>query len=230
MTGIQIFRMRLMKYSFKILYVPGKELVTADTLSREPLDKQLSKEVERLNEDLNLYVSHILESFQGTQRILDELRLHQQNDEVCRKLFEFCIEGWPDKTKLNTPLRATITSQRDLLLKDQRIVIPSSLRLDILDKIHSGHQEIRKCRAGARNSVWWPGLSKKIEDTVTTCTTCCKQKRNHAEPMMPTTLTERPWQKIGVDLFHHGGKENIIADDYYSRFFEINLVRSLILA
>ena len=52
MTGIQRFRMRLMKYSFKILHVPGKELVTADTLSREPLDKQLSKEDERLNEDL----------------------------------------------------------------------------------------------------------------------------------------------------------------------------------
>ena len=58
--------MRLMKYSFKIVHVPGKELVTADTLSREPLDKQLSKEDERLNEDLHLYVSHILESFQST--------------------------------------------------------------------------------------------------------------------------------------------------------------------
>ena len=58
--------MRLMKYSFKIVHFPGKELVTADTLSREPLDKQLSKEDERLNEDLHLYVSHILESFQST--------------------------------------------------------------------------------------------------------------------------------------------------------------------
>ena len=84
---IQRFQMRLMKYSFKILHVPGKELVTADTLSRAPLDKQVSKEDERLNEDLNLYVSHILENFPATERKLDELRLHQQNDEVCRKLF-----------------------------------------------------------------------------------------------------------------------------------------------
>ena len=56
---------------------------------------------------------------------------------------------------------------------------------------------------------------------ITTCTTCCKQKRNHAEPMMPPTLPERPWQRISVDLFHHSGKEYIIALDYYSRFFEI---------
>ena len=39
--------------------------------------------------------------------------------------------------------------------------------------------------------------------------------------MMPTTLPERPWQKIGVDLFHHSGKECIITVDNYSRFFEI---------
>ena len=100
-------------------------------------------------------------------------------------------------------------------------MIPSSLRLDILDKIHAGHQGIRKCRERALDSVWWPGLSRQIKDMVTTCTTCSKQKRNHAEPMMPTTLPERPWQKIGVDLFHHSGKEYIIAVDYYSRFFEI---------
>ena len=157
---IQRFRMRLMKYSFKIIHVPGKKLVTADTLLRASLNKQLSTEDERLNEDLNLYVSHILESFPATERKLDELRLHQQNDEVCRKLFEFCTKGWPDKSKLNTSLkpywseRATITAQRGLLLKDQRIVIPSSLRLDILDKIHAGHQGIRKCRERARDSVW----------------------------------------------------------------------------
>ena len=93
---IQRFRMRLMKYSFKIQHVPGRELVTADTLSRAPLDKQLSKEDDRLNEDLNLYVSHILDSFPATERKQDELRLHQQNDEVCRKLFDFCTEGWSD--------------------------------------------------------------------------------------------------------------------------------------
>ena len=129
---IQRFRMRQMKYSFKMLHVPGKELVTADTLSRAPLDKQLSKEDERLNEDLNLYVSHILENFPPTERKVDKLRLHEQNDEVCRKLFEFCTEGWPDKTKLNTLLKpyrsekATITAQTGLLLKDQRIIISSS--------------------------------------------------------------------------------------------------------
>ena len=36
---IQRFKMKLMKYSFHIHHIPGKELVTADTLSRAPIRK-----------------------------------------------------------------------------------------------------------------------------------------------------------------------------------------------
>ena len=116
--------MRLMKYSFTIKHVPGKQLITVDALSRAPPRKPVSKEDERLGQDLNLYVAHILESLPA-ERTLEELKLHQQNDEVCRKLFEFCAEAWPDKSKLKNiakywPERASITVQRGLLMTDQR--------------------------------------------------------------------------------------------------------------
>ena len=151
---------------------------------------------------------------------------------MCRKLQQFCTKGWPDKSKLNSainaywPERASITFQRGLLMKDSRLLIPSSLRLDMLDEIHSGHQGIRKCRKRARESVWWHSLSKQIEDMVTTCPTCCKHRKNHAEPMIPTPLPERPWQKVATDLFDHNGKTYIIVVDYNSRFFEIAPLKS----
>ncbi|CAB3996246.1 Transposon Ty3-I Gag-Pol poly [Paramuricea clavata] len=224
---IQRFKRRLMKYSFYVNHIPGKELVTADTLSRAPIRKPPTKVDKRLTEDLSLYVANIFESLPASERKLEEIRLLQQDDEVCRKLSEFFTVGWPGRTKLNStllaywPERGNITAQRVILMKDTRLVIPSSLRLDTLDKIHAGHQGIRKCRERARESVWWPGLSKQIEDMVTTCPTCCKHRQNHAEPMIASPLPERHWQKIATDLFHHNGKYYVIALDYYSRFFEV---------
>ena len=93
----QRFKMRLMEYSSNICHIPGKDLIIADTLSRAPLRKSPAKTDVRLNEDLNLYVANILEGLPATER---RLRLHQQDDEVCRKLQEFSTEGWPDKSKL----------------------------------------------------------------------------------------------------------------------------------
>ena len=81
-------------------------------------------------------------------------------------------------------------------MKDSKLLIPSSLRLDTLDKIHASHQGIRKCRERARKSVWWPGLSKQIEDMVTICPTCCKYRQNQAEPMITSPLPERLGKKL----------------------------------
>ena len=132
---IQRFRMRLMRYSYQIVHVPGKDLTTADTLSRAPLHRSLTKGEKQLSEDLNLHVSHIVECLPTTERRLQEIRLHQDEDEVCSKLKLFCGEGWPEKHHLNCSLqpywqyRAEITVQQGILMKDDRVIIPSALRL-----------------------------------------------------------------------------------------------------
>ncbi|UYV77006.1 hypothetical protein LAZ67_14002793 [Cordylochernes scorpioides] len=48
-----------------------------------------------------------------------------------------------------------LTYQNGLLLRGQRILIPKSLRKDILEKLHQGHFGINKCRSRAKESVWW---------------------------------------------------------------------------
>jgi hypothetical protein len=115
---IQRFRMRLMKYSYTIAHIPGKELYTADTLSRAPLRKPLTKQDKQLNSDLSLYVNTVLENLPASEKKLDTIRLQQDEDEVCRKLKELCIEGWPDRHALSStltpywPERGNITVQR----------------------------------------------------------------------------------------------------------------------
>ena len=84
--------------------------------------------------------------------------------------------------------------------RSSRLVIPLAMRPSILEKIHhEGHQGITKCRERAKQSVWWPGLSKQIEDLVESCDRCAKERVNQAEPMIPSDVPERPWQKVGSD-------------------------------
>ena len=77
----------------------------------------------------------------------------------------------------------------ELLLYDECIVIPRSLRLEILNCIHTGHLGITKCRARAQASEWWPGLSMQIKNMVANCRTCAKSRPEPKEPLVPTMAT-----------------------------------------
>ena len=50
----------------------------------------------------------------------------------------------------------------DWLLYNERIVVPKALRKEMLQKIHSGHQGVERCRARATASVWWPGVMSEV--------------------------------------------------------------------
>ncbi|XP_068675566.1 uncharacterized protein [Montipora foliosa] len=80
----------------------------------------------------------------------------QEEDPVCRQIKVYCCEGWPNKSSLNDAMkpywssRGELSVVQNILLKASRIVIPSSMRVEILDKIHEGHQRIAKCHYFSR--------------------------------------------------------------------------------
>ena len=95
------------------------------------------------------------------------------------------------------------------------------MKLQVLDEIHEGHQGIVKCRERAKTSVWWPGLSREVQDMVENCKVCAKHRQQRAEPLMPTLFPERPWQMIGTDLFELDKLNYLIVVDYFSRYIEV---------
>ena len=109
-------------------------------------------------------------------------------------------------------------------LKGPRLIIPSSIRLEILDRIHDGHQGIVKCRRRTKDSVWWPRLGKQLEEMVTNCCKCIEHRKPNSEPMILSAVPERPWQVLGTDFFSLNGRSYLLVMDYYSRFFEISIL------
>ena len=222
----QRFRMQLMRFHFTIEHVPGKDLYTADALSRAPLSDMTPADL-KLQDDVYLFVNHVIESLPASEMRREEIRKHQEEDDICREIVLFCQKGWPEKSQLKGPLKlyqpyaAELTVQNGLLLKGCQLVIPLSMRMEMLDRIHTGHQGITKCRARARQAVWWPGMSRQIEELVQNCAECRKLHQHRAEPMVPSSLPQYPWQKVATDLFQFKNHQYLLVIDYYSRYIEL---------
>lgn len=71
-----------------------------------------------------------------------------------------------------------------LLLRGNRIVIPHSLRQVILQRIHEGQLGIEKCKRRARDTVYWPGINKDIENMIGKCETCKKFQSRFLETVI----------------------------------------------
>lgn len=89
---------------------------------------------------------------------------------MCSQIAAYCSTKWPPKNPLSQsifpylPMASEFTIVNGLLMRGRRIVIPSSMRSEMLEKLHQGHQGVTKCHERARQLVWWPGLAKQLED------------------------------------------------------------------
>ena len=86
-----------------------------------------------------------------------------------------------------------------------------------MEKIHETHLGIVKCKNRARQVLFWPGMSARIEETVAACALCVEQSRANAmEPLIPMDIPERPWAKVGADLFEFNNQHYLLTVDYFS--------------
>ena len=168
--------MRLMCFSYTISHVPGKSLTTADKLLRAPVNS-LTEEDTNLSQDVDLYVNMVVHSIPATYKRLIEIKEAQEKDETCKMAKQQC-----GNTCVKGPLKhyAAVASEMsvhsDLLFRNSTLVIPESLRKDIMAKLHSGHQGITKCLQQARTTLWWPGISKQLKNYVADCLVCAKHR------------------------------------------------------
>lgn len=227
------FRLRLMRYHFSISHVPGKDLITADALSRAPTRHNNSTDQTLLSEATSM-VAVITDSLPASDHRLAEIQTDQARDDICQSIISYCKRGWPDKHCLPNslkpywPYRGELTlNANQLLLCGQRIVIPANQRSMVLEQLHEGHQGITKCRQRAKQAVWWPGLSKQLAQHVLDCADCAKSRHQCTEPLLPSEVPSLPWQKLAADFFDYKSHAYLLVVDYYSRFIEIALLRTM---
>lgn len=161
--------------------------------------------------------------------MLERTKEEQKRDPTIVTVGNYCSTTWPKGVSLPLPVQkyASVSQElvEELLLKGSRIVIPPSMQDEVLESLHTGHQGVGRCRARANQSVWWPGISRSVEDYVSRCPVCQTHRKPGAEPLLHTPLPNHPWEVVGADLFNESGENYLVVVDYFSRFFELEKLR-----
>jgi len=100
---------------------------------------------------------------------LEAIKAATASDTVLQSIGEVFKRGWPEKrSKLKPELcpyfhsRDEITVQNGLLFESNLVLVPSSLRHDVMQRIHSGHLGIQACLRRARDNVYWPRMNEEV--------------------------------------------------------------------
>ena len=77
---IQLFRMRLMRFRYSMSHVPGKDLITADALSRAPVVESQEPQDKSFQDECQTYVNAVMSALPVTDKRLLEIKQAQADD------------------------------------------------------------------------------------------------------------------------------------------------------
>ena len=228
---LQRLLLRCLRFDVNVQYKPGRSIPVADALSRvchTGATHGTGTTTKDASSQRNIH-------FISTPIDLTAVKSSTAQDPIMNLLKHTIYNGWPPYRKQCPQeiwefwnFRCDLTLEDGLVLKGSRIVVPTSMRNQVLQAIHLGHQGENKCILRARESVFWPGISADIRQMVKDCDPCNKHKS--AQPRLPILqpdLPTRPWEKLGADIFEFNKEKYLMVVDYYSRFPVIRLLNNM---
>ena len=175
---IQRIAIHAWQYQFEPQYISGKMNVIADVLSRvTPLD------FEDHDVDKEVLAVNVLTYTAIKEREKRELLNETDKDAELQALKMVISKGWPKKRSSLTPnlqpywnYQDELTIEDGILMKGQKIIIPTSLKQQYISKIHAGHTGIGSCLKKAREFIFWVNYTKDIQEAVEKCSLCQEQQ------------------------------------------------------
>ena len=185
---LQRLLLRLLVYDVILTYRCGRQMQLADTLSRAYLPltgaTPFEMEVQSANMVQDLPIA--------------AARLDDVQGQVLTKVI---LEGWPeDKTAIPAAampyfsVRDEHSVQNGIILRGERVLIPKSLRHDMLRRIHMSHIGMEGYLRRARDCVYWPAMSSEVKDFILKCDNCRSvDNKQQKETLISQDVPDRPW-------------------------------------
>ncbi|KAL4709067.1 hypothetical protein ACJJTC_013480 [Scirpophaga incertulas] len=116
-------------------------------------------------DDVTVHVNAMYDNIEASSEMMDRIRRETDTDNELACVIEYYFLGWPlIRNSVKREARSFWLVRNDLhffegvLFRNSKIVIPKTLRKDMLDRIHEGHMGIEKCKRRAREVMWWPEM------------------------------------------------------------------------
>lgn len=223
---LQRLRLRLQCYDLDVRYKPGKELLVADALSRSYVHDNICNS--ELDQRVDLHVCMIINNMNISKSMLNLFQKETEKDKTLSLLKQYIQNGWsqaseiPFELKFYHSIKDELYVHNNLIFKNTALIVPNSLRRQMLQKIHYTHLGVEKCKNRVRGLLFWPFLNKELEDSIGNCATCLQFQKNHShEPLLLRKTPTRPWQILGADMFFILDKIFLLVVDYLTKYIEI---------
>lgn len=214
----------LSNYQYEIHYVKSKDNI-ADFLSRHPVN----------GSTVNVADYDYINFFNNSEIPIDYHTIANEinKNNLFTKLKKYIQYGFPKKIR-DLELKKFVNVKNDLTLQqnciwwNNRVIIPPSLRKEILQICHQTHLGSFKIKNLAKSYFWWPGLNQDIENFTSNCSVCCHLRDN--PPRAQVKLWDwpnKPWSRIHVDFFVLKNKYFFVILDSHSKWLEVFPMNSL---
>ena len=225
---IDRWKLRLTPYDYVLHYRPGKnDENPADYLSRHPGSQDYSKNV------AEEYVSYVVGNAVPKAMTLEEIRKETQEDIQMQALIRaIMLNSWDDPNiseySRSRDIHEELSVAAGVVLRRNRIVIPTKLQDKAISLGHIGHKGVVKTKSLMREKVWFPNMGRMVETAIKECITCqaANPGGTSAEPLHMSPLPAAPWTEVSVDFagpFPNGDYLLVVVDDY-SRYPEVEIV------
>ncbi|XP_055602843.1 uncharacterized protein K02A2.6-like [Uranotaenia lowii] len=209
----EAWALRLQPYDFSVKYIPGTENIS-DCFSR--LCPQSDNPFDESSEH---YVCELGEG--PTAITLEDIKKETQLDKIIQAVMKAVESGsWPSELYQYEAFSKELGIANGILIRENRIVLPMSLRQKALNIAHRGHPGSVTMKRNLRENVWWPCMDKDVANRIQECAGCAAVSSQHPpEPMTRKEMPDRAWQELAIDFF--SAKECatfLVVIDYYSRF------------
>ena len=201
---LERLKSKLAVYNAKVIFRPGLSII-ADYLSRRspkiaekaatPSKKVMVREVSEMPLDNEPYKISI-----------DDIKAAMVLDPVMVELERAMgrnrsIRNNKRLTGFSGVFKELRVHRTGIILRNNLIVIPESLRIKAIKYAHEGHLGMVLCKRLLRNRCWWPGMDAMIECEVNDCAPCqANTDTTTHEPMIATVFSKEKLGLTSVDF------------------------------